>query len=54
MEKRQGKFRMQLLLQAKQRSALQYAIGQIINQVENLPLANRVRWSLDIDPQDFS
>ncbi len=54
MEKRQGQFRMQLVLQAGQRGPLQQALGQIINQVETLPLAPKVRWALDVDPQDFS
>ena len=54
MEKRQGQYRMQLILQSPQRSALQKAIGQQIRQIEGLTLANKIRWSLDIDPQDFS
>ncbi|MDU0353021.1 primosomal protein N' [Paraglaciecola aquimarina] len=54
MEKRQGQYRMQLLLQSNQRSSLQRALGQQLNQIETLYLANKVRWSLDIDPQDFS
>lgn len=54
MEKRQGQYRMQLLLQSPQRSALQKAIGQQIKKIETLNLANKIRWSLDIDPQDFS
>ncbi|MFT2089472.1 primosomal protein N' [Paraglaciecola sp. 2405UD69-4] len=54
MEKRQGQYRMQLVLQSSQRSHLQHALGQHILQIENLPLASKVRWSLDIDPQDFS
>jgi len=54
MEKRQGQYRMQLLLQSPQRSALQKAIGQQMMRIESLNLANKIRWSLDIDPQDFS
>jgi len=54
MEKRQGQYRMQLLLQSTQRSTLQNAIGQQIKQIETLNLANKIRWSLDVDPQDFS
>jgi primosomal protein N' (replication factor Y) (superfamily II helicase) len=54
MEKRQGHYRMQLLLQSQQRSTLQQAINQHINQIENLGLGQKVRWALDIDPQDFS
>jgi primosomal protein N' (replication factor Y) len=54
MEKRQGQYRMQLLLQSQQRSTLQIAIGQQIKKIETLNLSNKIRWSLDIDPQDFS
>jgi primosomal protein N' (replication factor Y) len=54
MEKRQGQYRMQLLLQSNQRGLLQQALNQHISSVEALPLATKVRWSLDVDPQDFS
>lgn len=54
MEKRQGQYRMQLLLQSNQRGLLQQALNQHISSVEALPLASKVRWSLDVDPQDFS
>jgi primosomal protein N' (replication factor Y) len=54
MEKRQGQYRMQLLLQSQHRSTLQQAINRHINQIENLGLGHKVRWALDIDPQDFS
>lgn len=54
MEKRQGQYRMQLLIQSPQRSALQQALAKTIGQVEGLILSKKVRWSLDIDPQDFS
>lgn len=53
MEKRQGRFRMQLLLQASARPALQQALSQRMIEVENLPQARKVRWSIDVDPQDF-
>lgn len=53
MEKRQGQFRMQLVLQSAQRSALQFALIQAMGQIETLPLATKVRWSVDVDPQDF-
>lgn len=54
MEKRQGHYRMQLLLQSQQRSTLQQAINQHIRQIESLGSGQKVRWALDIDPQDFS
>ncbi|MBC3765968.1 primosomal protein N' [Neptunicella marina] len=53
MEKRQGRFRMQLLVQSQERGALQKALFVSMPQIEQLPLAAKVRWSLDVDPQDF-
>jgi len=53
MEKRQGRYRMQLLLQATDRRTINQSIARQINTIENHPLARKVRWSIDIDPQDF-
>ncbi len=53
MEKRQGRYRMQLMLQANSRSVLNQVISAQINEIENLSSARKVRWSIDIDPQDF-
>lgn len=53
MEKRQGRYRMQLMLQSNSRTTLNQVISRHINTIENLPLARKVRWSIDIDPQDF-
>lgn len=53
MEKKQGRHRMQLLIQSSHRSGLQQALAQVIDQIEALPSARSVRWSLDVDPQDF-
>lgn len=53
MEKRQGRFRMQLLLQSPHRTKLNHAIAQQIKSIENMPAARKARWSLDVDPQDF-
>ncbi len=53
MEKRQGKFRMQLVLSSRNRAALQHALSQAMPNIEQLPLASKVRWALDVDPQDF-
>ena len=53
MEKRQGRFRMQLLVQAQNRSILQRALAQRIQLIEQFSLARKVRWSIDVDPQDF-
>ncbi|MBT1064143.1 primosomal protein N' [Bowmanella sp. Y26] len=54
MEKRQGRYRMQLLLQSTLRTGIQQQLNRLMPQIEKLPLANKVRWSLDMDPQDFT
>ena len=54
LEKRQGRFRMQLLVQSPQRAVLQKQLFTALPSIESLSLANRVRWSVDVDPQDFS
>ncbi|GAB2686903.1 primosomal protein N' [Aliiglaciecola sp. 3_MG-2023] len=53
MEKRQGKYRMQLLMQSQSRAVLNQIIGHFAAEIEALPAARKVRWSIDIDPQDF-
>ncbi|GAB3027083.1 primosomal protein N' [Bowmanella dokdonensis] len=54
MEKRQGRYRMQLLLQSEHRTGIQQHLHGLMSQIEKLPLAGKVRWSLDLDPQDFT
>ena len=53
MEKRQGRFRLQLLLQSASRGVLQSLLAARLGEIENLPIARKVRWSVDVDPQDF-
>ncbi|MGH8493679.1 MAG: primosomal protein N' [Moraxellaceae bacterium] len=54
MEKRAGRFRAHLLLQADGRRPLQEALPALIAKMEALPDSRRVRWSVDVDPQDLS
>ncbi|GHE94017.1 primosomal protein N' [Thalassotalea profundi] len=54
MEKRAGKYRFHLLLQAKKRSFLHQALAQLLVNIENNEWAKKVRWSMDIDPLDLS
>lgn len=54
MERRQGRFRAQLMLMARERSQLQRALEGWAERLEVLSAARRVRWSLDVDPQDMS
>ncbi len=53
MEKKAGKFRGQLLVQSVQRKNLHRILHGLIQTVETNKMAQRVRWSIDIDPQDL-
>lgn len=52
MERRQGRYRAMLLLQAEERSQLQRLLSPLAPALEKLPKTRSVRWSLDIDPID--
>ncbi|MBI5450114.1 MAG: primosomal protein N' [Gammaproteobacteria bacterium] len=52
MERRAGHYRAILLLQAAQRRSLHQAVELCLQHLATLPLARRVRWVLDIDPQE--
>ncbi len=54
MEKRAGRFRFQLIIQSGERAALHNLLRRLLPLYEELPLSRRVRWSIDIDPLDFS
>lgn len=53
MERRAGRFRAQLLLQANARAPLHKLLSAWLPQVEALPGSRTVRWSLDVDPIDL-
>jgi primosomal protein N' (replication factor Y) len=53
MERRAGRFRAQLLLQANARAALHRLISAWLLVLEQMPSARQVRWSLDVDPVDL-
>jgi len=52
MFKRAGRFRAQLMLQSKDRKSLQRLLSQLCPQLEQLKAARKVRWSIDVDPQE--
>ncbi|MCH8500684.1 MAG: primosomal protein N' [Aliidiomarina sp.] len=54
LARRAGRYRFQLLLHATERKALHRVLHQFLPQFETLPEGRKARWSLDIDPQDFS
>ena len=53
MERRAGRYRAQLLIQANNRTQLQSLFSLSITQIENHKTAKKVRWSIDIDPMDL-
>jgi primosomal protein N' (replication factor Y) (superfamily II helicase) len=52
--KKAGHFRAQLILQAPRRSTLQRVGHVLVDALGGHPLARRVRWSVDVDPLDYS
>jgi primosomal protein N' (replication factor Y) len=54
MEKRAGRYRTQLLLQSKTRPPLHQLIQQNMPLIDELKTGRKVRWSLDVDPADFT
>lgn len=54
LAKRAGKFRWQLLLQTQTRSLMQKLLMSAKPAITMLPLSKKIRWSLDIEPQDLS
>ena len=53
MERRAGHYRAQLLLHGANHSQLQRLFARWLPQVEDLPAARKVRWSLDVDPLEL-
>ncbi len=54
MERRAGRYRAQLLLQTEARADLHRLLDAWLPQLAALPLARKVRWSIDVDPMDLS
>ena len=53
MERRSGRTRWYLLVQANERLGLHRQLDEWVLQVQKLPSARKVRWSIDVDPQDY-
>jgi len=54
MERKAGKFRAQLLLSSPSRKALHHLLTHILPTIETMKTGKRVRWSVDVDPQEMS
>lgn len=53
MEKRAGRYRVQLLLKAGKRGKLQALLSQLCLELEQMKIPRSVRFSIDVDPQDL-
>lgn len=53
MERRGGRLRWYLLLQTPDRRELQQALDVFLPAIRALPSARKVRWTVDLDPQEF-
>jgi len=51
MEKRAGRYRAQLVIQASQRAQLQHILANVLPRIESVK-SRKVRWSIDVDPID--
>ncbi len=52
MERRQGRYRAQLLLQSAQRKTLHALLAHLVPALADDKRARKVRWSVDVDPQE--
>ena len=52
MSKRAGRYRAQLVLQSSSRAHLRCVLEPLCQQLEVITCARKVRWSIDVDPQD--
>jgi len=53
MERRSGRTRWYLLAQSAERSMLHRQLDEWVLKIQKLPAARKVRWVVDVDPQDY-
>ena len=54
MLRKEARYRYQLLLQASHRGSLHKWFSSVESQIYAHPLVSKLRWSIDVDPQDMS
>ncbi|HIF51621.1 MAG TPA: primosomal protein N' [Thiotrichaceae bacterium] len=54
IEKRSGRYRYQLIIQSSSRKSLHSHLDQWLDKLDEMKTAKKVRWSIDIDPQDMT
>lgn len=53
MERRAGRYRWQLILLSGERKKLHAVLRHWVPEISKLKTVNKVRWSIDVDPQDM-
>ena len=53
MEKRAGRYRMQILFKSDKRLLLRRFLQQLCTEIDELKIPANARWSLDVDPLDL-
>lgn len=53
MQKKAGQYRANLLIQTQHRAHLQQWLPTLLDYISQLPTSRKVRWSLDVDPQEI-
>lgn len=54
MEKRNQRFRFQLQINAENRARLHQLLRPLIAELDKQPSGRKLRWTIDIDPQDMN
>jgi primosomal protein N' (replication factor Y) len=54
MERKAGRYRYQLLVHCQTRKLRYQLLEHMLPLIDKLPSWRKVRWSLDVDPQDFT
>ena len=53
MERRSGRYRWYLLVQANTRPVLHLQLDEWLLQLGKIPVIRGLRWAVDVDPQDY-
>ena len=53
MQKKANLYNVNLVIQAKNKTKLNYVIKDCIPSIKDIPYSNKIRWSVDIDPIDY-
>ena len=53
MQKKANLYNLNLIIQAKNKSKLNYVIKDCIPYIKDIPYSNKIKWSVDIDPIDY-